>query len=194
MVAHAPTYSSLDLPCPLRSTWPLLALAGCALAFEADRRLPWQAGLSAAAAFVVAAGLRAWRAHRELQAVRRAADRLIVRAPHGKDASELVLWRSRELTGREARAALQHEIRRTIRQLDAGRLPSSSPLRRVPARRHSDLLCALAARIGDERPVAARGIVLARDLVREPTSPLYAEGADAVLARTLSRVLGALEP
>lgn len=193
MVAHAPSYSSLDLPRPLRSAWPLLALAACALAFEADRRLPWLLGLAAAALFLAAAGLRSWRARRELEAVRRTADRLIVRAPRSRDASELILWRSRELTNRDARAALRREIERTIRQLDAGRLPSSSPLRRVAARRHGDLLRALAARVGDERPVAARGIVLARNLVRDSASPLYADDADALLARTLSRVLGALE-
>jgi hypothetical protein len=194
MAAHAPRYSSLDLPRPARAAWPLLALAACALAFEADPRLPWLLGLAAAGSFAAAAALRAWRAHRELEAVRRTADRLIVRTPRSLDASELILWRSAELTDREARAALRRELVRTIAQLDPRHLPSSSPLRRAPARRHEDLLRAIAARVGDRRPVAARGILLARELVRDPASPLYAENAEAQLARTLSRVRGALEP
>jgi hypothetical protein len=194
MAAHAPRYSSLDLPRPLRSAWPLLALAGCALAFEADPRLPWLLGAAAAACFAVAAGARMWRARRELAAVRGAADRLIVLAPRSHDASELVLWRSSELTAPEARAALRRELERTIRQLDPSTLPSSSPLRRVAARRHEDLLRLIALRVGDNRPVAARGILLAQRLVRDPASPLYAEDAEAQLARLLSRILGALEP
>jgi hypothetical protein len=194
MAAHAQHYSSLDLPRPFHAAWPLLALAACALAFEADPRLPWLLGLAAAASFVAAAGLRAWRVHHELEVVRRTADRLILQAPRGRDASELILWRSRELTAPEARAGLRRELERTLRQLDATRLPSSSPLRRAAARRHEDLLRAIAVRIGDERPVAARGVLLARELVRDPASPLYAEQAEALLARTLSRVRGALEP
>jgi hypothetical protein len=194
MAAHAHRYSTLDLPRPTRAALPLLVLAACALAFEADPRLPWLLGLAAAGCFGMAAGLRAWRAQRELQAVRRTADRLIVRAPRTRDASELILWRSAELTRSEAREALRRELERTIRQLDPAHLPSASPLRRAPARRHEDLLRAIAARVGDGRPVAARGILLAQDLVRDPASPLYAESAEALLARTLSRVRGALEP
>jgi hypothetical protein len=194
MAAHAQRYSSLDLPRPTRAAWPLLALAACALAFEADPRLPWLLGLGAAGCFGLAAALRAWRAERELQAVRRTADRLIVRAPRTRDASELILWRTAELTRPEAREALRRELDRTIRQLDPAHLPSAAPLRRAPARRHEDLLRAIAARVGDDRPVAARGLLLAQELVRDPASPLYAEDAEAQLARTLSRVRGALEP
>jgi hypothetical protein len=194
MVAHASRSSSLDLPRPLRSARPLLALAAGTLAFEADPRLPWLLTLAAVSSFVAAAAIRAWRTHRELEAVRRTADRLIVRAPRSRDASELVRWRSAELTRCDARAALRREIERTIRQLDTGRLPSSSPLRRVAARQHEDLLRTISARLVDGQPVSARGIVLARNLVRDPASPLYAEDAEALLARTLSRVLGALNP
>jgi hypothetical protein len=194
VATHAQRYSSLDLPRPLRSAWPLLALAAGALAFEADPRLPWLVGLAAALCFLVAAGARGWRAQRELESVRLAADRLIIRAPRTRDASELILWRTQELTAPDARAALRRELERTIAQLDPRRLPSSSPVRRVAARRHEDLLRAIAARVGDERPVAARGILLARQLVRDHASPLYAEDAAPLLARMLSRILGALEP
>ncbi|HJQ74714.1 MAG TPA: hypothetical protein VJ814_07500 [Gaiellaceae bacterium] len=193
MATHVQRYSSLDLSRPLRSAWPLLALAAGALSFEADPRLPWLLGLAAAVCFLVAAGARGWRAHEELESVRRTADRLIIRAPRTRDASELILWRTEELTDSEGRARLRRELERTIAQLDPARLPSSSPLRRIAARRHEDLLRAIAQRVGDDRPVAARGILLARQLVRDPSSPLYAEDAEQLLARMLSRILGALE-
>jgi hypothetical protein len=194
VATHVQRYSSLDLPHPLRSAWPLLTLAAFALAFEADPRLPWVLGLGAALCFTVAAGARAALAHRELEAVRRTADRLIVRSPRARDASELILWRTEELTDAEARQKIRRELDRTIAQLDPRRLPSASPIRRVAARRHEDLLRAIAARVGDAQPVSARGLLLARQLVRDPASPLYAEGSEALLARGLTRILGALEP
>jgi hypothetical protein len=194
VATHVQRYSSLDLPHPFRSAWPLLTLAAFALAFEADPRLPWILGLGAALCFTVAAAARAALAHRELEAVRRTADRLIVRSPRARDASELILWRTEELIDTEARHKLRCELDRTIAQLAPGRLPSASPIRRVAARRHEDLLQAIAVRVGDGRPVSARGILLARQLVRDPASPLYAEDSEALLARGLTRILGALEP
>jgi hypothetical protein len=73
-------------------------------------------------------------------------------------------------------------------------LPSASPLNRPAGRRSADLLHQLAERLGDEEPVAARGVLLVRQVLREPSSPLYSEGADELLPRELTRALGALEP
>lgn len=194
MATHAQCYTSLDLPRPARAALPLLVLAACGLGFLADARLPVVVGLAVAALFGSAAAVRALVEWRELCAVRRTADRLIVHAPHSYEASELILWRSGELTAVEARERLVREFDHVLRQLDPGRLPSSSPLRRVSARKHEALLRVVAARIGDEKPVAARGLLLARELLRNPGSPLYAENGEALLARSLSRILGALEP
>lgn len=194
MATREPRYPALDLPHPWRAALPLAVPALAALGFSADPRLPVVAGLVAAACFGAAAAVRAAVERRDLAAVRRTADRLIVDQPRTNDARELVRWRSRELTSGDAREALVREIERTLRQLDPVRLPSSSPLRRAPARRHEAALREIAARVGDEQPIAARGIVLARELLRDPAGPLYAEGADALLARGLSRVRGALEP
>jgi hypothetical protein len=166
MAAHAPRFATLDLPRPVRSAAPLLALALVALAFEADRGLRL-AGLAAFCCFALAAVVRAGRARRELAIVRRAADRLIVTDPRGGEVSELIQWRSHELVDPEQRAALRRELERTIRRLDPAHLPSSSPLRRAALRRHEDLLHTI--------------------------SPLYGEGEEP-LARTLSRVRGALDP
>jgi hypothetical protein len=52
----------------------------------------------------------------------------------------------------------------------------------------------MAERLADERPVAARGMLLAQSLLRDATSPLYADDADRLLGPALRRVTGALEP
>jgi len=49
-------------------------------------------------------------------------------------------------------------------------------------------------RLGDARPISARGILLAQVFLRDPESPLYSEANALLLPRTLRRILGALEP
>jgi hypothetical protein len=85
-------------------------------------------------------------------------------------------------------------VQSTIDALDPRRLPSASPLRRPDARGSQPLLEQLQARLADERPVAARGVILTQILLQDAASPLYSEGPEQNLARTLRRVLGALEP
>ncbi|MDX6486444.1 MAG: hypothetical protein QOF43_1597 [Gaiellaceae bacterium] len=126
--------------------------------------------------------------------MRRSADRQISNSPRGRDASELVRWRSTELTALASRDSLRREVERTIHRLDPARLPSASPLRRPTARGSIDLLTQLAERLGDERPVTARGMLMARGLLRDPASPLYSDSAELLLPRALDRALGALEP
>lgn len=184
---------TLDLPRPGRAAAPLVLLCLAALAFEADPRLPWIVGALAAVSFGTAAGLRAFRAWRELTAVRRTVDRLIVLEPHTSETSALVRWRSAELTAPEFRKVLKRECDHVLSMLDPGSLPGASPLRRPAARRCEDLLRLLAARLGDGRPVTARGVLLARQLLRDPGSPLYSDESEHLLPRAVKRVLGALE-
>src|SRR5438876_10657709 len=99
--------SSLDLPRPGRAAVPYAALAAAALALDADPRLPGLAGVAGALLFAAAGTVRSVRARHELVAVRRTADRLIVHSPRTRDASELVRWRSGELTTRAKRDALR---------------------------------------------------------------------------------------
>jgi hypothetical protein len=186
--------STLDLPRPGRAALAYGALALAALSLDVDPRLPWLAGATAAILFAGAGTIRTARAYHELVAVRRTADRLIVHNPLSRDASDLVRWRSAELTTRARRDALRRDVNHLLRSLDPARLPSASPLKRPAARRHSDLFTALAARLGDEQPVAARGMLLVQSLLRDPTSPLYADDADSYLGPALRRVTGALEP
>jgi hypothetical protein len=186
--------SSLDLPRPGKAALPYAALAIAALALDVDPRLPWLAGVAGALLFATAGSVRTLRARHELIAVRRTADRLIVHNPVSRDASDLVRWRCNELTTRAKREALRRDIDRVLRSLDPARLPSASPLKRPAARGSADLFTALAARLADERPVAARGILLAQGLLRDAASPLYSDDADTLLAPALRRVTGALEP
>jgi hypothetical protein len=183
----------LDLPRPGRAALPFVFLALAAGGFEIDRRLPWIVGALAAAFFGGAAGLRAVRAWHELEAVRRNLDRLIVLEPHGSATSTIALWRSLELTAPGYRKGIAREVDRVLSLLDRGSLPGASPLRRAAARRSEDLLQLLAARLRDDRPVTARGVLLARQLLRDPGSPLFSDESEHLLPRALKRVLGALE-
>jgi hypothetical protein len=186
-------YSALDLPRPGRAALAFSALVVAALALDVDPRLPWEAGVVAAGFFAAAGTVRTVREHRELAGVRQAADRLIVHAPRSRDASELVRWRSDELTTRAARDGLRREVERLRRSVDPARLPSASPVRRPAARGSDELLEELAVRLGDAQPISARGILLARTFLRDPESPLYSEANALLLTRTLRRILGALE-
>ena len=194
MATHVQRYPTLDLPRPWRAAAPLLVFALLALLLEIDPRLPWLAGLVGAACFSAAGAVRSLHSRRELAAVRRTADRLIVHDPSAKDPSELIRWRSLELTAPEQRKRLAREVDRLVAQLDDRRLPSASPLRRTAARGQRELLDGLGRRLRDGRPVTARGMLLARDLLRSLSSPLFNEAPEAVLPRVLTRVLGALEP
>ncbi len=193
MATYARTSIGLDLPRPGRAALPFVLLCVAALGFEADRRLPWIVGALAAGFFGGAAALRAYRARRELEAVRRTVDRLIVLEPKSSETSALVRWRSLELTAPAYRKRLARETERVLSMLDPGSLPGASPLRRPAARRCEDLLRLLSARLAGDRPVTARGVLLARQLLRDPGSPLFSDESEHLLPRALRRVLGALE-
>jgi hypothetical protein len=187
-------YSSLDLPRPAHSALVFAVLCAAALALDAAPSLPWTAGVAAAGLFAVAGVARTIHERQELAGVRRTADRLIVHAPTSRDASELVRWRCAELTTRAARERLRREVGRTVHALDPELLPSAVPIRRPAARACRELFLEVERRLADERPVAARGVLLAQALLRDAASPLYSEETEHLLAPTLRRVLGALEP
>ena len=125
--------------------------------------------------------------------MRRNIDRLIVHEPRSSEKSALARWRALEVTAPEFRKGVQREVKRVLSLLDPGSLPGASPLRRPAARRCADLLEQLRDRLGDDRPVAARGVLLARQLLRDPGSPLWSDESEHLLPRALKRVLGALE-
>src|SRR5690348_4474075 len=192
MATHAPSLKTLDLPRPGRAALPLLALVLVALVLEAEPALRL-AGLAAAACFALAAAVRAERARGELRAIRRTADRLILADQHAVEGSDIVRWRTLELVAPGTRRALARELEQTLRRIDPARLPSASPLRRGVARRHEEMLRRLEERLLDDRPVTACGVLLLRQLLREPGSPLYDDRAGD-LSRAIGHVLVELEP
>ena len=171
---------------------PLLALALAALVLEADPALRL-AGAAAAGCFAVAAGVRIAYARVALGRIRRSADRLILADAPGQEASEIVRWRSHELVAPASRRALARELAQTLRHLDRDAMPSASPLRRIAARRHEDLLERLEERMLDDRPVTARGMLLLQRLLREPGSPLYDAASERELARAIAAAVAELE-
>jgi hypothetical protein len=193
VASYARNQTFLDLPRPGRAALPFAILCLAAVGFEADPRLPWIVGALSAGSFGGAASLRAFRAWRELQAVRRTVDRLIVVEPHSSETSALVRWRSLELTAPAYRKSLAREVERVLSMLDPGSLPGASPLRRPAARRSESLLRRLAATLEGDRPVTARGVLLARELLRNPGSPLFSDESEHRLPYAIKRVLGALE-
>jgi hypothetical protein len=192
MATHAPSLGTLDLPRPGHAALPLLALALVALALVVSPELRL-AGVAAAACFALAAAVRVERAHAELRAIRRSADRVILASATGVEGSDIIRWRTLELVSAETRSDLAREIERTLRSANPARLPSASPLRRGVIRRHQELLRRIEARLLDSRPVSARGVLRLRHLLRDPGSTLYDEHAGD-LSRALGRVLLELEP
>jgi hypothetical protein len=192
VATHAHRFGGLDLPRPSRAALPLVGLALLALALEAAPQLRL-AGAAAAACFALAAVVRAERAHAELRAVRRTADRLILVDAHGAEGSDIVRWRMLELVAPDSRLELARELERTLRRSDPARLPSASPLRRGLARRNRELLRRLEERMLDGRAVTARGVLLLGRLLRDPGSPLYDDHAGDV-SRAIATVLVELEP
>jgi hypothetical protein len=192
VATHVHRAAVLDLPRPGRAALPLAALALVALALEAAPGLQL-AGAAAAACFALAAVVRAERARAELRGVRRVADRLILADAFGAEGSDIVRWRTLELVASATRENLAREVEQLVRSTDPTRLPSASPLRRGVARRHRELLLRLEARMLDNHPVTARGVLRLRRLLREPGSPLYDDHAGD-LSRAIAQVLVELEP
>jgi hypothetical protein len=152
-------------------------------------------GLVFTAIFAAAGALRASLAYHELLSLRRAADRELRLEPWPYLESSLLAWRSAELTSDHYRTAMARTLARTERALAPARLPGASPLNRVAARPHADLLHRLAERLAAvERPVTPRGVLSVEDFLTSADSPLYErERADELRAALLS-CLNALEP
>jgi hypothetical protein len=83
-------------------------------------------------------------------------------------------WRVQELIAPEHRLALARSATGLVHDADRGALPGASPTNRVAVRAARAHLLALASRLADlERPVTARGVLLADRLLSDSRSPFY---------------------
>jgi hypothetical protein len=183
VATHVDTRPATPVPRPLRAALPLAALALVALATGADPDLP-----------SLAAVTRWSQQQRELRRVRATADRLILAGHEQHAPPAVVLWRANELAGEPHRRLLGREVEHILRAASPARLPSAAPLDRPGIRASEPLLRRLADRLADERPVSARGVLLAERLLADPAGALYDPAAPEPLPVALLRVLRALEP
>jgi hypothetical protein len=187
--------SAAEVPRPLRSAVPFLLLCLVGVGLVAAPDLPWVAGASTGAFFLLAAAVRAARCEHELRLLRQQADRALLRGIAPARRSALVAWRAGELTSGAHRLAVAASVNRLLRELDPSRLPGASPLNRVAARAQQDLIVRLRARLSDlGAPVEARGVLMCEWLLGDATSPLYDRGRAATLPQALTRTIAALEP
>jgi hypothetical protein len=184
-----------NAPQPLKAALPFAAAALLVLVLLLFG-LPWALVLTAAAATAVFAFVRAGRAAREREELRRSADELLALGIDPRPDSALLTWRAGELTSPRCRRSLGRSVERIVNELEGPALPSAVPLYRRGARAHLDLLRALADRLNAvDRPVSPVGLVLVEDLLTDGFgSPLYVrERADA-LGPVLEECLAALQP
>jgi len=182
-----------NVPSPVGSAAPLIALAALALVLVAAPHLPWQVGVLVAALFACAAAVRMgqqWLAVRRLRAL---ADRIILRPEPHPIASALVSWRTLELTNPRHRHLIASEAARLARELDAATLPGAVPLNRAAVRPYRKELEEISAALDGVAPVSARGVLLTEELLSSPSSPLFDRDAVDTLAPRLRRVLTALQ-
>jgi hypothetical protein len=104
-------------------------------------------------------------------------------------------WRVQELVSTKNRLDLAHALRSVVHDAGPRYLPAASPVNRVGVRGESEAILGVAARIADlERPVAARGVVLADRLLTDGSGPLYDRERVDELPPYLDATLHALEP
>jgi hypothetical protein len=178
----------LRLPQPRRAALPwlppvLVLLAGAG--FGVDARYL----IAAAVGCLLVGTVRALLELRDLQALRRAADAVLLTGARVHPSSTLLVWRAGELTSAHNRKLLARSFRNIVRELERPSLMSAVPLNRREAREHADLLIALRDRLGaiDSR-VSARGVVLVEALLTDGVnSPLFGSGYSPLDAADTTR-------
>jgi hypothetical protein len=182
-----------NVPNPLGAALPLLVLAVGALALEAAPQLPWETGVAVALLFAGAAVVRLLQQALAVRRLRAVADRIILRGGERQAASPLLTWRTAELTSARHRNRVARDAARLARELDGARLPGAVPLNRAAVRPFRQELEALASLLDGARPVTARGVLLAEQLLSSPSSPLFDRDAAGELGRGIHRVRCALD-
>jgi hypothetical protein len=100
-------------------------------------------------------------------------------------------WRVAELTTVRERRSCARSVHGVLRELSGSSLPGPLPLRVTALRPHAALLEQIEARLLDERPVSAVGMVAVNELLTSPGSCLFSDVDDVALC--LRTVLTKLE-
>jgi hypothetical protein len=100
-------------------------------------------------------------------------------------------WRVAELTTFRERRSDARSIRGVLKELSGSTLPGPLPLRATALRPHAARLEQIEARLLDEQPVSAAGMVAVNELLTSPDSCLFSEVDD--VASCLRDVLTQLE-
>jgi hypothetical protein len=182
----------IELPRAGRSAAPFAVFAFAAALLLLVPGIPRAAAVAAALAFALAAALRATQQHRALVRLRSSVDRLLLRS-EASPLSPILSWRAGELCTPDARDHLAKSLRRVDHAAEASHLPGVAPFNRVAIRAcHSELDELISSLRGNE-PVTARGMLLVRSLLDDPSGPLYDRDRSAELEGELRRALVALE-
>jgi hypothetical protein len=100
-------------------------------------------------------------------------------------------WRVAELTTRRERKLLARLLRGVLGEVNGSKVPGAIPMRVAAVRPHAALLEAIEARLLDDAPVSALGMLSVERLLTSPGSCLYMEVDD--VASCLTTVLEKLE-
>jgi hypothetical protein len=193
--SHIPTLGAgypLELPNAVRSAAPFAILALLSLLLLLFPGVPVWIAAFAAAAFALAAAMRAAQEHHALAKLRSNLDWLLLRGEQ-PPLSPVLAWRAGELCSPDAREDLVTELRRIERSAGASHLAGAIPLNRAAVRDSSAEIDALVDRLSAPEPVAARGVILARRLLDDPAGPLYDRDYGAELRPRLRELLAALD-
>ncbi len=87
-------------------------------------------------------------------------------------------WRVDELTTERERKLCARSLRGVLGELDGTKLPGAAPLRTSQLRPHRALLEQLVARLLDESPVSALGMLAVNELLTSPASCLFTDVDD----------------
>jgi hypothetical protein len=191
--AGDPRREAYRVPSPLKAARPFLVLSLIPLIAGVAGLIPQRDGFVLGALIAGAGALHAAVEYRQLSRLRRLADRQLLGTAAPRSA-ELVAWRVGELTSERNRRVLAKTLRGVVSELDARRLPGSSPLNRTGVRPYESLVLALADRVGDAgRPVSAQGVLLVEELLTDGWGPLYARDRVDELGASLRRCLTILD-
>ena len=100
-------------------------------------------------------------------------------------------WRVAELTTARERKLLARSLHSVLGEVNGSKLPGAIPTRVAALRPHAALLEAIEARLLDDAPVSALGVLSVDKLLTSPGSCLYMEVDD--VASCLTTVLEKLE-